>query len=132
MPSIEGGLFEALEHVLKNAKQPYTCVEMYDLPEIRKLAESSNRVSDYLGGLWRKGKVLRLPAPRTSNSSARWMYAWKPQAEGKARSTAVEYQAPLRTAGHATLYSKPNIEITENGGMITIDLPSLSITIRTK
>jgi hypothetical protein len=132
MPKTEGGLFDALEEVLKQSTDPFTCVELYELPKIRKLAESSNRVSDYLGGLWRKGLVLRHPAPRSSNSSARWMYSWKPQPEGRKTAQVFEYvPAPKNTSG-VSLLKKPNIEITDNGDVITIDLPQMTITIRPK
>lgn len=129
MPENEGNLYTALEEALKEASAPKTSVELYDMPQIRKLAESANRVSDYLGNLWRKGLALRHPAPRTSNSNARWMYSWKPQSE-KRRLQAVEYTPPSK--GKHSILSRPNIEITDDGGTITIDLPQLVITIRAK
>ena len=73
------GLFPALEAALKEAKEPLDCQALFDMPAIRKHAASVNRVSDYLGGLWRKGQVVRLPAPKSENSRARWMYEWKGQ-----------------------------------------------------
>ena len=125
----ENGLFNVLERELKRvAPEPRTCVELYDLPEVRKLANSSNRVSDYLGNLWRKGKVVRIPAPRTETSAARWMYAWKAGEEVQG----LEYSPNTVQVLGNTIMKRPNIEITENGNIITIDLPGLNIVIRTK
>ena len=55
----EAGLFALLEKILKEADQPMTCNMLYDRAEVKLFAESAHRVSDYLGGLWRKGRVTR-------------------------------------------------------------------------
>lgn len=44
MPKKSHGLFNVLEAHLKAATEPLTCVELYDLPDVRKHAESANRV----------------------------------------------------------------------------------------
>lgn len=51
-------------------------MELYDLPDVRKHAESANRVSDYLGHMWRKGEARRSPAPKHKNNDARYAYEW--------------------------------------------------------
>jgi len=79
----DGTLYDALEEVLKVSKEPQTCVDLYANPLINKIAESSNRVSDYLGNMWRAGEVLRYPAPPHSGSAARWAYAVKPKMKKK-------------------------------------------------
>lgn len=127
MPRIESGLFKALEAELKRAKEPLDCVTLFDRNSIKEHAESANRVSDYLGHLWRKGLVMRIPAPQMEDRRARWAYVWK------GRDGAV--QMPPR-ADHVhtptTLLSKPTVEITEHGDVIKIDLPQLQIVIRPK
>lgn len=75
MPRTEEGLYEALEQELKKTGNPMTCAQLFDIPAVREHAATVNRVSDYLGNMWRKGEVLRLAAPREYNSRARWMYA---------------------------------------------------------
>lgn len=124
----EDGLFPALETALKAAQEPLDCQALYDMPEIRKHAASVNRVSDYLGGLWRKGKVVRLPAPKSDNSRARWMYQWKgsrgPQLHA-ALENAVEYTPRI-------LADRPSVLITEEGSKITVELPNLILVISTK
>jgi hypothetical protein len=128
MRTNEDGLFPALEAVLKAAKEPLDCQTLFDMPAIREHAASANRVSDYLGGLWRKGKVVRLPAPKVDNSRARWAYAWKgdrgPQLHA-ALSEGVEYTPRI-------LADRPSVLITEEGSKITIELPNLILVIQTK
>lgn len=128
MATNESGLFKILEGILRDATEPVTCNELYDMPAVRKHAASANRVSDYLGNLWRKGLLTRLPAPRTDRSSARWMYQWKGRTEPI---HAVAYE-PIEYKPKGMLYSKPTMEITEEGGVITIELTSMTITIRPK
>lgn len=128
MPRIEPGLFQVLELELKKAKEPLDCVTLFDRPSIREHAESVNRVSDYLGHLWRKGLVVRLPAPQSDESRARWAYVWK----GRALRPAPPQAAAEYARTPNTLLSKPSIEITEHGDVITIELPQLQIVIRPK
>ena len=122
----ETGLFSALEKVLRASSEPMDCQRLYDLPEIREHAASANRVSDYLGGLWRKGLVMRLPAAKDDNSRARWAYAWKkdPRVTAGAQQ-GVEFAPRL-------IADRPSILITENGNTITIELPHLFIVIKPK
>lgn len=127
MRETETGLFELLETLLRAADHPMTCVEMYDMQTVREHATSANRVSDYLGGLWRKGKVSRSPAARNTNDSSRWAYSWRNKALG--------IESPTDTPAYSsrkTLLSKPNILITDDGNTITIDLPNLTISIKSK
>lgn len=98
----ETGLYYALQEVLKAAEQPMTCTELYDIPLIRKYASSANRVSDYLGNMWRDNLLKREPATRTDFSSARWAYSWR----GRRRSKNIP---------------KPVVEV--------IELPTYTITI---
>lgn len=130
----EAGLFPVLMKVLDeyDENDPQTCVELFDRPEVREHAESANRVSDYLGGLWRKGLVVRTPAPKTGNHSARWAYSLKRSKPGKKAAPAPVYEFQRDSKNPNAILSKPSIEITEDGGVITIDLPQLRITIQTK
>lgn len=77
------GLYGALEDALKKADVATDCASLFDLPEIRAHAKTVNRVSDYLGNMWRKGDVIRLPAPPAKNTKARWVYAWKGRVQAK-------------------------------------------------
>lgn len=124
MRTNEDGLFPALEAALKAATEPLDCQALYDMPAIREHAASANRVSDYLGGLWRKGKVVRLPAPKGENSRSRWAYQWK-ESRGPKIHSGVEYTPRI-------LADRPAMLITEEGSKITIELPHLILIIQTK
>lgn len=121
----ETGLFPALEAALKAASQPLDCQALFDMPSIREHAASVNRVSDYLGGLWRKGLVIRLPAPKDSNSRSRWVYEWKGSKGPKLHSTALEYAPKI-------LSDRPTLLVTEDGNTVTVETPHLIIQIRQK
>lgn len=120
----EDGLFPALEAALKAATEPMDCQALFDLPDIKTRATSVNRVSDYLGGLWRKGLVVRMAAPRTENNRSRWMYEWKGQ-KGPRFQDAIEYTPKV-------LADRPTCLITEEGNVITLEFPNLIVSIRQK
>jgi hypothetical protein len=145
------GIYHVLEVLLKETGQPLTCVDLYDKPEVRKFADSANRVSDYLGHMWRRELLDRVPAPKTVNSQARWAYIWKgklghkppelvklakpEEATQDAVPATQPEQLPTKVSAVAkseTILNKPEITITNNGELVTIDLPALTITIRTK
>ena len=57
----EEGLYRLLEKLLREAEGPMNCNELFDIAEVRDYAASPNRVSDYLGNMWRRG-LLRTHA----------------------------------------------------------------------
>ena len=122
MNTNEQGLFEALRIALKASKQPLDCHALYELPSVNACAASANRVSDYLGALWRKGQVVRLPASREEGSRARWAYEWKDKAEP---SSGMPY-APR------VLADRPTLVITEEGNTIRIEMAHLVISIQAR
>lgn len=124
----EKGLFPALEVALKAAKEPLDAQALFDMPAIREHAASVNRVSDYLGNMWRKGQVIRLPAAKDKEdrtSRTRWMYEWKGNRGPKLYDAAGEY-APRVVA------DRPSMLITEEGTTITVEFPNLVIVLRQK
>lgn len=125
MRNNETGLFPALEAALKAASEPLDAQAFFDMTSIKEHAASVNRVSDYLGNLWRKGAVVRLPAPKTGNSRSRWLYEWKGSKGPKLHEHAQEY-APR------VLADRPTVLITEEGSVITLEFPHLLISIRQK
>jgi hypothetical protein len=123
MNNAELGLYDLLEALLKKANRPVTCVDLFALPEVKAKAASVNRVSDYLGGLWRKGRVSRSPAARSSKDSSHWAYSWRTEKYAK---------APKRsqTETSRVLTRNPNVVITEDGDSITIVAPKFTITLK--
>lgn len=128
--TIEGhnDLFPAIEAALRAATEPLDCHQLFDMPQIRAAAPNVNRVSDYLGVLFRKGFATRVANEgRDSNSRARWAYLWKDKElpEWKKPREVNEYRPKV-------ILDKPNIYINEDGDYINIEMPELSITIRKK
>lgn len=117
----EKGLLNALERILRASKEPMDCVQLYDgHAEVREFAATPNRVSDYLGHMWRKGLLTRLPAASEGRTRTRWAYQWK----NKSLPTVGENYTPHFVA------SRPNVIITEEGKTIHITLPNLVISIK--
>lgn len=130
----DSGVYSEIEKLLKQSSTPMTCVDLFDHQQIRNHASTPNRVSDYLGHMFRRGLLGREMAPKTPNSQARFAYFWK---EPK-RPARAAYSAPaavddqLVRGKSNVLLDKPSIQISEDGGLVTIELPQLSITIKVK
>lgn len=134
MARSDQGLIRSLELALQSATEPLTCIQLWDTSDVKLYASSPNRVSDYLGNLWRRGLVLRTPAPRLHNSSARWAYLWKgqdPHPAAPVYSASTEVFAKSDNSG-GTVYQSGAVDIKDDGGTITINLPAFTITIQSK
>lgn len=127
----EVGLFQVLETELRSSEEPLDCATLFERAVVRQHAQTINRVSDYLGNMWRKGQVLRVAAPKLEGTKARWMYIWKdkgPKKRAKPDMTkAIEYQPTL---DH--VLNKPGLDISDDGRTVMINLPELVITIQRK
>lgn len=119
----ETGLYPALEAALKASNAPQDCHDLYGIPDIASRAASVNRVSDYLGALWRKGKVVRAPAPQNRGHRTSWVYEWK--GDRGPTLAGAEYKGRV-------LADRPSVLITEHGSVITLELPNLIVTIKQK
>jgi hypothetical protein len=120
-------LLPTLESILRESPRPLDCHELYEMESVRAIAQSVNRVSDYLGVLFRKGLLSRVPSDGASKSRARWQYMWKDKElpEWKKPREVLEYRPK-------TILNRPNIYISEEGEHIHIEMPHLSITIKKK
>lgn len=123
----EKGLYDALETALKKAKEPQTCGNLFERPEISMHAATANRVSDYLGHMWRKGLLTRQPSPRMDRSGARWMYQWLGRPEAKSLDP---LQAIVFTGKGAA--ARPKITVDEATNVVTIELPEFTIVVKPK
>lgn len=119
----EKGLYNALEKILRETGEAMDCNQLFDRADVKEHAASPNRVSDYLGGLWRKGLVKRLPNSTDGSSRARWAYQWKDRAM-PGDPPGVEYAPRL-------LVDRPTVVITEEGTTIQISMKELTILIKT-
>jgi hypothetical protein len=125
-PEGHNELFPAIEAVLKEATEPLDCIQLFDMPSIRAIAPSANRVSDYLGVLFRKGLVSRV-AGGSSNSRARWAYLWRNKETPAWRKVKEADTIEFRPKA---LMDRPDLYIAENGDFVNIELPGFSITIK--
>jgi hypothetical protein len=125
----EHGLYEALEKELRKAEEPLNAAELFDFPSVREHAETINRVSDYLGNLWRKGLLMRLPAPRMDGSKARWAYMWKDKGPKKKPKLDLS-QAIVYDERVERIINRPHMDISEDERQITIALQDWIITIQ--
>lgn len=130
-PEGHNDLFPALESVLRAANKPLDCHELFELPEIKKVAPSVNRVSDYLGVLYRKGLLSRVRSDRELRETkrARWAYLWRDKSAPAWAETGDKEVLDFKPKA---LLSRTNVLITEDGAGIHIEMPNMSITIRTK
>ena len=123
MANYETGLFNALEKALQAASTPLDCRQLFEFPAIKAHASNANRVSDYLGNLWRKGLIDRLPPEKSEFGQSRWRYQWR--VSGMSRPESIEYTPRV-------LADRPSMLVTENGNVMTVEMPSLIISIRHK
>jgi len=128
-PQGHNDLFPLIEGALKEATEPLDCNQLFDMADIREVAPSANRVSDYLGVLFRRGLVTRVANTDRDGSRARWKYMWRDKKPAKWKQAVA---AEAVTYAPKAILDRPNVYITEDGANIHIELPSLSITIKKK
>lgn len=125
-------LFPVLRGVLQQAQEPLDCNQLYDMAEVRAVAASANRVSDYLGVMFRRGDLSRVASgERGGGARARWKYIWKAKDAPAWKTSGVDPTKVVEYKPKAIL-DRPSIYITEEGGHIHIEMPQLSITIKVK
>lgn len=123
------GIYHVLKQHLEQANRPLTCVDLYDHEDVRALAEDANRVSDYLGHMYRRGLLARHPAQKGGSSMARYAYSWK---NPKAAAPAQRHAQPRLSLVERSKDAKPSIAIEETNEGVVIDLQDFTITIRRK
>lgn len=115
----ERTIYQVIEEILKKAKRPMTCNDLWDNNEqVRELEHEGgvNKISDYLGFMWRKGLISRYPAPKTSTNFARFAYIWKQ-----------EMPAVTKPSIH-----RDHIEIQETKNGVVIALKNVEIIIKSR
>lgn len=125
-------IYKELERVLRaTGDTPITAVHIFEADaKVRELAVSANRLSDYLGHMWRRGVVQRYYAAN-DKTRARYAYTWKdegvvtPQKLAAAKSTYLTSVKPATTG-------KSGVHITESEGTITLDFADFTITVQRK
>jgi len=118
-------IYTILEELLrKTGDQPLTCVDLFEDSRVAKLVDTPNRVSDYLGHMWRRGLLQRWYANETTQR-ARYAYTWKE--EQKAEAKKIEALSVVRNDS-----VKPHVTITEEDKRIVLDFPQFTIIVQSK
>jgi hypothetical protein len=118
----EAEIYQVLEGLLKKAGDtPQTCADLYDDPRVKELSESANRVSDYLGHMWRRGVLQRWYAAKNNQTRSRYAYTWLEAEETEPQ--------PIDRLTVVRGTKKPNVTVTENDGSVVLDFPEFTITV---
>lgn len=131
----ERTIYQLVEAHLKTLKAPITCVDLMDNQEIRNEAleefggkerdvrVATNKLSDTLGFMWRRGLLTRYPAPRSELSLARYAYSWAADTKD---APARPISPPVRSTGKSAL------RITEHEEGIELEFDKFIIYVRPK
>jgi hypothetical protein len=123
-------IYECLDKVFDSATEPLTCVDIMENPEVRAAAvsrwgkdiqEATEKLSDTLGFMWRRGIIDRFAAPLNPRNKARYAYAKKKVVEDL---EPVLYEPKVRTK------NKGDLEIVERDGEIVLNFEKFTIVIK--
>jgi hypothetical protein len=127
-------IYTVLEKAFESSKVPLTCADLMDRPEVKAAALerfgkdiqiSTNKLSDMLGFMWRKGVLNRFPATST-RSMARFAYALK------GKEVVVDEQPILRNTSDVPKLGKHALSIVERDGEVILDFKQFTIIVRSK
>jgi hypothetical protein len=131
----EKDIYNVLEKYLRAAAYPMTVNMLMDLEEVRTTAveefspgegderKATDKLSDTLGFMWRRGLLTRFPAPKESNSFARFSYSW----DQKVDSRPVQETPVARAAA-----GKVGFTITEIDDGVLLEFQKFSVMIKSK
>lgn len=129
----EKAIYQVLEKHLREAPEPLTCVDLIDRSDIyREFSKEyggdkqslTNKVSDALGFMWRRGLVTRFPAPRNTVTLARYSYVWDKKQD--ARSMESPPSVPLPDL------KKSGFIVNEYGDGVMIEFEKFIVWVRPK
>lgn len=124
----EAIIYKIIEKHIKASKDPLSCSDLWDNLDVRENAKSPEKVSDYLGLMWRRGLIQRWQTPLTSVSKSRYAYSWKTE-----ETTEFKIEAPAPTPRLVSSnYKKSNVTITEDGPRLILDFDYFTMTIQSK
>ncbi|WP_018609544.1 hypothetical protein [Uliginosibacterium gangwonense] len=127
------GIYDLLEKHLRSAAYPMTCVNLMDIEEIRREALkeygkdvriTTNKLSDLLGFMWRRGLLTRYPAPKDGDSLAKYAYIWDKQEDARPTPSPIPSPASSRR--------KTSVQIEEIPGGVVIEFDKFTITVKAK
>ena len=69
-------IYQVIERHLRESKDPLTCVALWEHADVREHAPSADKVSDFLGLMWRRNLLQRWNTPKNSMDRSRYAYSW--------------------------------------------------------
>lgn len=126
------GIYDAIDDALSNITVPQSAPSLMDNPAVRQAAMkkfgndiqiATNKLSDTLGFMWRRGVIDRFAAP-PDRSQARWAYAKKGDFS--------DYDTPIAYQPSEPKLGKHALSITEKDGEVVLDFQQFTIVIRPK
>lgn len=135
------GIYHVLERRLKSSKTPLTCVELYDYEDVRKYADDINRVSDYLGHMYRRGLLSRVHSKGVG--SARWAYSWKDPEVGAPVNRKMQPKLSVVNlrdietrstldGESVVIVDRPSVRISEHGNDLIVETLHFTLTLTPK
>jgi hypothetical protein len=123
-------IYAVIQKYLEAADEPKTCVDLIDIPEVFRVATeefgddkriATNKLSDTLGFMWRRGLLTRYPTTGAGAQMARYAYVWVPQDTGRAAKPELP---PVR--------SKTGLVVQEQEDGIMIEFDKFYVFVRPK
>lgn len=123
-------IYSAIENALAKASTVQTCADLMEDPAVRNAAverygtdiqTTTNKVSNVLGFMWRRGLLDRFPAA-PSRSMARFAYALKNKI---VEAEPIPFDQTPKLGKHA-------LSITERDGEVILDFQQFTIIVRPK
>lgn len=124
-------IYPVLYRILEETDRPITCVDLIDDSEMYTVAmrkwdnnkvKATEKLSDTLAFMWRKGVVDRFPAPNNTRSMARYAYALKNVVK---EAEPIVYTAP-------STKNKGDLNIIERDGEVVIEFEKFTIVVKPK
>lgn len=124
-------IYQLLEHHLREADVPTTCVELMEIPEIRTtmveefgndIRFTTDKLSNILGFMWRKNLLNKYPASGADGSYVRYAYTWSNKQE----------EAPRRVPSVSPTQSKTKFLIQESEDGVILEFEKFTVTIKQK
>lgn len=127
-------IYKVVDKALNESAEPQTCAQLMERADVREAAVArfsedvqiaTNKLSDLLGFMWRRGILMRYQAP-SSTSMARFAYGLAKHKEDAQVLTPIP--PPVRLQDD----SKPRFTITENDEGVTLEFAQVTIVIKAK
>lgn len=127
-------IYNVVEKHLRAAAYPMTVTMLMDIQEVHDTAleelspsgdlrEATNKLSDTLGFMWRRGLLTRFPAPKESNSFARFSYVWDQREDSRPVS-----DNPIARA----MAGKTGFTVTEIDDGVLLEFQKFTVMIKAK